>query len=376
MAVLPDPETSAPAPHRRRAAPTTTTDDWRANATIEGFILESWGQGFMVGALLIMVALTVANMRRRVLLHKLILAELFLAMSHGTFCFMSFEGYGWYLSSTAALYYTSCWIHNLVAWLKIRPFFRGGNAIFSAQTCKKITWVYLISLALSAGPLVFQIYNNFRFFNDLNSTLYPAARPYETLMRDPWWIFVCVMLFRVVRVSYGATTLELLKTSPRFGVLVTAIMLAVVFTVIDIIASVHPTWFGGTNGYLTLDWSYLTAILILHSINPWWKLYLVSKCLTDTIMLDDFKTELDKLSTRFVNKEPTQLSHPATYTSHRERASMSSDNNANPTAMEFLTIADAAGSSPDQEKSKSKMNGSSKDSRKRQADSFQLEDAV
>lgn len=37
--------------------------------------LEAWSQGFMVGALVIMCGITVANMRRGVLLHKLILVE-------------------------------------------------------------------------------------------------------------------------------------------------------------------------------------------------------------------------------------------------------------------------------------------------------------
>lgn len=40
-----------------------------------GLTLESWSQGFMVGALLIMTAITLVNMRRGVLLHKLILLE-------------------------------------------------------------------------------------------------------------------------------------------------------------------------------------------------------------------------------------------------------------------------------------------------------------
>ena len=40
-----------------------------------GLILEAWGQGFMVGALIIMMCITLANMRRGVLLHKLILLE-------------------------------------------------------------------------------------------------------------------------------------------------------------------------------------------------------------------------------------------------------------------------------------------------------------
>lgn len=37
--------------------------------------LEAWSQGMMVGTLVFMIMLTIANMRRRVLLHKLILVE-------------------------------------------------------------------------------------------------------------------------------------------------------------------------------------------------------------------------------------------------------------------------------------------------------------
>ena len=48
---------------------------WRDGATPEGYILESWSEGFMVGALMIMACITVANMRKGVILHKLILLE-------------------------------------------------------------------------------------------------------------------------------------------------------------------------------------------------------------------------------------------------------------------------------------------------------------
>lgn len=40
-----------------------------------GLVLEAWAQGFMIGALIIMSCITLANMRRGVLLHKLILLE-------------------------------------------------------------------------------------------------------------------------------------------------------------------------------------------------------------------------------------------------------------------------------------------------------------
>jgi hypothetical protein len=41
----------------------------------EQITLEAWSQGFMVGSLIIMACITVANMRSGVLLHKLILIE-------------------------------------------------------------------------------------------------------------------------------------------------------------------------------------------------------------------------------------------------------------------------------------------------------------
>lgn len=40
-----------------------------------GAIIEAWAQGYMVGSLIIMACVTFANMRRKVLLHKLILIE-------------------------------------------------------------------------------------------------------------------------------------------------------------------------------------------------------------------------------------------------------------------------------------------------------------
>jgi hypothetical protein len=43
----------------------------------------SVGQGLMVGSLVVMVAVTLANMKKHVLLHKLIFAEVYLpAMKH------------------------------------------------------------------------------------------------------------------------------------------------------------------------------------------------------------------------------------------------------------------------------------------------------
>ncbi len=40
-----------------------------------GLVVEAWAQGFMVGSLIIMACVAFSNMRRGVLLHKLILIE-------------------------------------------------------------------------------------------------------------------------------------------------------------------------------------------------------------------------------------------------------------------------------------------------------------
>lgn len=41
----------------------------------DALILSAWAQGYMVGSIIVMIAITIANMRRGVLLHKLILLE-------------------------------------------------------------------------------------------------------------------------------------------------------------------------------------------------------------------------------------------------------------------------------------------------------------
>ena len=52
-----------------------TFGNWRDVDDVEAYIVEGWGEGFMLGALFIMAIITVANMRRGVLLHKMILLE-------------------------------------------------------------------------------------------------------------------------------------------------------------------------------------------------------------------------------------------------------------------------------------------------------------
>jgi hypothetical protein len=66
--------------------------------------------------------------------------------------------------------------------------------------------------------------------------------------------------------------------SPRFGILLLSMMLSISFIILD-----------------CLSVTSVIASKLPDGLNPFWKLAFVFKCFTDTIILDDFKTALDKL---------------------------------------------------------------------------------
>ncbi|KIW15312.1 hypothetical protein PV08_05357 [Exophiala spinifera] len=262
--------------------------------------LEAWSQGMMVGSLVTMAMITAANMRAGVLLHKLVLLEvrmernfdsalsrnqdtlflfgpfseesrltqrslkLVLAIPNGFFIFFNAPVFGWYLSSTAVLLITSWGLHNVIAWIKNKPFL--------SQTTSRI---YIGTVALVQAYWVVEIYANFAYFNNINERLFVRTRPYEALCRDPWWIFTTVNLLWNIKHRYNLGFLTIIRVSPRFGILLLSMCLSVAFIVVDILS--------------------VTSVLDTGSINPFWKFSFVFKCFTDTIILDDFKTALDKL---------------------------------------------------------------------------------
>lgn len=169
-------------------------------------------------------------------------------------------------------------MHNIVAWLKVKPFFIGKSpSYFSYRTGKMVQWVYCITLGLTIPVWIFNAYNNFEW-NINSSTLYRRVRPFECLVRDPWWIFTNAVLLHIIGRSYGMSVFELVRKSPRLGILLLAIAFAIAFTIIDVVATILEGKLGNVDG-----------------INPYWKLSLVFKCLTDAIMLDDFATELKRI---------------------------------------------------------------------------------
>nr|POE56527.1 dna damage tolerance protein rhc31 [Quercus suber] len=195
--------------------------------------------------------------------------QLLFGMFHGTFIFTDPPVYHWYLSATAIFLNISWSLHNIIAWIKNKPFLS--------------TWgsrVYITTVLLVQPYWVLEITANFLYFDD-RSALFIYTRPYEALFRDPWWIFTVLSLFYEIRTRYEFGYIEIMRVSPRFAILLGAMLLSIGFIIVDILAVTHV----------------IHATGLPDGVNPFWKLAFIFKCLTDTIVLDDFKTALDRLKT-------------------------------------------------------------------------------
>ncbi|KAJ5661933.1 uncharacterized protein N7477_009549 [Penicillium maclennaniae] len=240
----------------------------------DGLVLEAWGQGFMLGSLLIMAAVTVCNMKKHILLHKLILAELILAMANGTFIFPHDPVYGWYQSVTAIGLNVSWALHNVIAWIKNKPFLS-----------RRLSMIYIITVMLCWPYWIVEIYANFTYFNNIN-TIFLKTRPFEPLFRDPWWVFTTVSLFWTIKREYNFGLWELVQISPRFGIMLLSMCLSIAFIVVDLLSVLNVF----TDSLPT-------------GIEPFWKLSFIFKCLCDTVILDDFKTALDHMRNYWLRKQ-------------------------------------------------------------------------
>ena len=117
------------------------------------------------------------------------------------------------------------------------------------------------------------------YFGGIN-LLFTHSRPFEPLFRDPWWVFTVCNLFWNIKNKYEFGIIELIRVSPRFGILLGAMLMSVAFMIVDICSVTHAIPSHG----------------LPDGINPFWKFSYIFKCLTDTIVLDDFKTALDRLA--------------------------------------------------------------------------------
>ncbi|KAJ5168834.1 uncharacterized protein N7482_004428 [Penicillium canariense] len=270
----------------------------------DGLVLEAWGQGLMIGSLLIMAAITISNMKKHILLHKLILAELILAMGHGTFIFLHEPAYGWYLSVTAIGLNVSWALHNVIAWMKNKPFLS-----------RRVSLFYIVTVVLCWPYWIVEIYANFTYFNNIN-TIFNTTRPLEPIFRDPWWVFTTISLFYTIKREYNFGLWELVFVSPRFGLMLASMCLSIAFIVVDTCSVLNAF-----------------SDSLPQGIEPFWKLSFIFKCLCDTVILDDFKTALDRMRAYWLRKQASGeilLTNPNTARSPRRGAQQIEDIEAAP----------------------------------------------
>jgi len=215
--------------------------------------------------------------------------QLVLGYWQGVFILFNPPIYAWWLSVAAIPLNTSWSLHNVIAWMKLRPFLS-----------KNVSRLFIGSLILVQPYWVVEIYANFAYFHNVND-VFLKTRPWEALCRsvpprrkigrdlslpervadhsrDPWWIAAAIFLFYNIKSKYDLTLAQIIRISPRFAVMLAAMVLSIIFIVLDV---------------LSVTSALKSALPV--GINPFWKLSFVFKCLTDSVILDDFKTALDRL---------------------------------------------------------------------------------
>lgn len=151
--------------------------------------------------------------------------------------------------------------------MKVRPFLN-----------KTASRLFIGTIILVQPYWVVEIYANFTYFHNVND-LFLRTRPWEALCRDPWWILSALILIYNIKTKYDLTSTQIVRISPRFAVMMGAMFLSIIFIILDVLAVTTS--------------AFRSALPV--GINPFWKLSFVFKCLTDSVVLDDFKTALDRL---------------------------------------------------------------------------------
>ncbi|OKL57366.1 hypothetical protein UA08_07434 [Talaromyces atroroseus] len=126
------------------------------------------------------------------------------------------------------------------------------------------------------GPYwILEIYAVFAYFNDIND-LFLKTRPLEPLFRQ-----------------YNFGLIELIRISPRFGVMLLSMCLSLVFVLLDILSVTGVLYLGLPTG-----------------VEPFWKLSFIFKCLCDIVILDDFKTALDRIRAYWMSRIDSTAAGP------------------------------------------------------------------
>jgi hypothetical protein len=194
--------------------------------------------------------------------------QLLLGIWQGFWLFPGGSASRWWLSVAAIPLNMSWFVHNIISWMKIKPFLSRFWSLVFLYTC-----------ILSFPYWAIEIYANFSYFNG-HSDWFKKSRPLELLFRDPWWIITTVYLFTIIKTHYAMTIRDIIRISPRFGIMLASMLISISFVICDVCAVTGALKIGGNSDT---------------GINPFWKLAFAFKCLTDSVILDDFKMALDRL---------------------------------------------------------------------------------
>lgn len=142
------------------------------------------------------------------------------------------------------------------------------------------------------------MYLNFEYNNHLGVTYFRQTRPWEAFCRDPWWLATSFYLIYTIKRTYACSVLGLIRASPRFGVLIVAMILSIAFMITDIVTvATGPPVCAGKNPYWKVR---IDVSLTPPSCLTVMQLSLVFKCTADAVFLDDFKSVLDQLTARMM----------------------------------------------------------------------------
>lgn len=81
------------------------------------------------------------------------------------------------------------------------------------------------------------------------------------MQRDPWWVFTTVKLVLVINKNYDITMVQLVRASPRFGVMLFCLFISIVFLITDVVFTASVAGRSGINPFWRV--SYLST-----SISP------------------------------------------------------------------------------------------------------------
>jgi hypothetical protein len=90
---------------------------------------------------------------------------------HGFFIFFDSPLYNWWLSISAIFLNISWSLHNVIAWIKNKPFLS-----------HRISLIYIITVILVQPYWVVEIYANFTYFHNINK-IFEKTRGFEALFR-------------------------------------------------------------------------------------------------------------------------------------------------------------------------------------------------